>query len=120
MAELFLVILFIYLLVKNPTSTLLWAGGIIAFIAVAAVLEKKFGKGRTGLRGNTERPRTRVYHPHVISDDEYECGVCGRRFSRDLTACPYCGVRFNHTETDEEEFIEVEDELESWDEEDGW
>ena len=72
-------------------------------------------KGATG-----GRPRVRVDHPHIISNDEYECTVCGRRFDRDTMSCPHCGVRFTDRKTDYEEFDDEEDEMEAWDEEDGW
>ena len=55
----------------------------------------------------------------MIDPDDYECSVCHRRFRKDVMACPYCGARFAGRETDEEEFIFEEDELEAWDEEDG-
>ena len=72
------------------------------------------------MRSRFGRFITRIYYPHVIDADEYECSVCGGRFKKDMMICPYCGVRFNHTETDEDEFDDEEAELEEWDEEDGY
>ena len=115
MGELFLIVLFIVLLVKNPSSTLLWAGGILLLILIAALFGGK-GKGKK----TRERPRTRINHPHLITEDEYECAVCGGRFRRNVMTCPHCGVRFNSARTDETEFDEEEDEWAAWDEEEGW
>ena len=61
----------------------------------------------------------RIDHPHVINDDDYECSVCHRRFRKDQMVCPYCRTRFYGRVEDDEEFDEEEDELESWDEEEG-
>ena len=63
---------------------------------------------------------TIIRHPHVIDPDDYECSVCGRRFSMDQAECPYCSARFTGRKTDDMEFLLEEDELESWDEEEGW
>ena len=56
----------------------------------------------------------------MIGDDDYECSVCHRRFLKNVMVCPYCGARFEKREQDDEEFIFEEDEMEAWDEEDGW
>ena len=69
--------------------------------------------------GSSGRPRVRIDHPHLIDSDDYECSICGRRFSRNQMSCPYCGVRFTDTKEDYEEFDEEEDEWDAWDEEEG-
>ena len=61
----------------------------------------------------------RIDRPHVMDPDDYECSVCRRRFEKDRMVCPYCDARFSGRVEDEDEFIEEEDELEAWDEEDG-
>ena len=61
-----------------------------------------------------------IRHPHVIEPDDFECSVCGRRFPKSQAECPYCNARFTGRKTDDMEFLEEEDELESWDEEEGW
>lgn len=66
------------------------------------------------------RKGIRIEHPHVIDDPDYECSVCGRRFDRTYGSCPFCGSVFSGKKTDYEEFDFEEDELEAWDEEDGW
>ena len=104
------------ILAANGNYTLFWIfGGIAALALVCAA----FGKGG-GKAVSRERPRIRIDHPHAISDDEYECTVCGRRFSADTMVCPHCGVRFTESKTDYEEFDGEEDEMEAWDEEEGW
>ncbi len=59
----------------------------------------------------------RIDRPHVLDPDDYECSVCHRRFRKDQMVCPYCGTRFAERVTDEEEFIDEEEELEEWDDE---
>ena len=87
----------------------------IAIIAAFALLA---GAGRGGNKTVGQGPH-RIDRPHVIDDDDYECSVCHRRFSKDVMSCPYCGARFIGRVEDDEEFDEEEDELEAWDEEDG-
>ena len=72
-----------------------------------------------GKKNTARKGLYRIDRPHVIDQDDYECSVCHRRFRKNQMACPYCGARFNERVTNEEEFILEEDELESWDEEDG-
>ena len=52
----------------------------------------------------------------------YMCTICGHRFDRNVMSCPYCGVRFNATRTDDRDYIEEEDEEDWLDEmeEEGW
>ena len=66
------------------------------------------------------RKGIRIEHPHVIDDTDYECSVCGHRFGGAAGSCPSCGTVFGGEKTDYEEFDFEEDELEAWDEEDGW
>ncbi len=86
-------------------------------VIVLATLSGGKGKGSksTDLKGQP----VRIDHPHVISDDESECSVCGKRFRGKQSVCPSCGARFTISKEDYEEFDEEEDELEAWDEEDG-
>ena len=114
MGTLFLIVLFIILLGKGDTSVLWWAGGFLV-LAVIGVLT---GQVREKPKAK-ERPRLRIDHPHYYSADEYECAVCGTRFEKASMTCPHCGVRFNGTKTDEEEFLEEEDEMSYWDKEEG-
>lgn len=95
-------------------STVIWI--VLGVIALAAL----FGSKRKGSKsnGSTGQP-IRIDHPHVISDDESECSVCGKRFQGKQSVCPSCGARFTISKEDYEEFDEEEDELEAWDEEDG-
>jgi len=117
--ELFLVALYIVLLVKYGTTTLLWTAGILLFVFVIVWLDKgNKGKGRTGR--TPERPRVRIDHPHYVSEDESECTICGRRIPAYAPICPNCGVRFNAARKDEEEWDEEFDEECAWDEEEGW
>ena len=117
MGELILLGLGIYWLATD-TKTALWViGGIVALILISALVKgKKGGKRASGYSG---RPRVRIDHPHLIDSDDYECGICGCRFSRDSMTCPNCGVRFTDTKEDYEEFDEEEDEWDAWDEEEG-
>ena len=114
MLEIILVLIFIMMLAKGDYTMLWMIGG--AF--VIALLASMFGK-KSGVSAPSERPRHRIDHPHYYDPDDYECSVCGARFSQESTFCPNCGVRFNGIETDETEFIEEEDEEEFWDEMDG-
>ena len=96
-------------------SAWIWIGlGILAVCLLGS-------KGKPSGGKNTGKP-IRIDHPHYITNDEYECGNCGSRFDRALTACPHGGVRFTSRMTDEDEFDEeLEEELEKdeWDEEEG-
>ena len=71
-------------------------------------------------RGKRRGGAVRVERPHVIEDTDYECSVCGSRFSEAASVCPCCGAWFEGKQKDWEEFDLEEDELEAWDEEDGW
>jgi DNA-directed RNA polymerase subunit RPC12/RpoP len=114
--EIFLLILWICWVVKSGTTALWWTGGIILLIIIGCA----FGKGKGRAHASGERPRSRVEHPHYITTDEYECGICGHRFDKPYDSCPYCGVVFNCKEKDEEEWYEEFDEECAWDEEEGW
>ena len=93
-------------------SAVIW---ILIAAAVIAVLSGGKNGRKTGQKNSTER----IDHPHVITDDEYECPACGARFARQFMTCPRCGLRFSGTRTDYTELDEEEEELEAWDEEDG-
>lgn len=70
------------------------------------------GKREDESRKKTESPHW-IYHPHVISSDDYECSRCRARFRREAAACPKCGIRMSgKTVKDEEEWIEEEEDLE--------
>ena len=116
MTDTILIIIAIVMIANGEGGTVLWIGvGVLALIVLSALLPGK----KKGSAGISEKPRTRIYHPHVIEDDDYECGICGYRFGEKVSSCPHCGVRFNCTVTDEEEYDEEEDELEDMEEE-GW
>ena len=76
-------------------------------------------KGKGSKSTSSKGQPVRIDHPHVISDDESECSVCGKRFRGKRSVCPSCGARFANSKEDYEEFDEEEDELEAWDEEEG-
>jgi ribosomal protein L37AE/L43A len=85
-------------------------------IIVLLILLCGTGKSRT-----TGKPGTRrIDHPHVIDRDDYECPACRRRFTDNVMVCPYCRTRFSGTVEDDREFTDEEEELEDWDEEDGY
>ena len=92
--------------------TVLW---IMIGVIILAALSGSKGKGSksSGLKGQP----IRIDHPHIISDNESECSVCGKRFQGKRSICPSCGARFAGSKDDYEEFDEEEDELEAWDEE---
>lgn len=94
--------------------TVLWI--VIGVIILAALSS---GKGKSSKPVSSKGQPLRIDHPHVISDDESECSVCGKRFRGKSSVCPSCGARFTGSKEDYEEFDEEEDELEAWDEEDG-
>ena len=92
---------------------------------------KRYGYSSSGTRASyasyddedeepVRRKGIRIEHPHAIDDTDYECSVCGRRFDREVGNCPFCGAVFSGKKTDYEEFDFEEDELEDWDEEEGW
>lgn len=87
------------------------------WILIGAVFLAVFCRGK-GNTSEKEMPH-RIDRPHYYDPDDYECSVCGTRFSRDTMVCPNCGAQFGGTVKDETEF-EVEEEFEDWmDEEDG-
>ncbi len=94
--------------------TVLW---IVIGVIVLAVLSGS--KGKSSKSASSKGQPLRIDHPHIISDDESECSVCGKRFRGKSTVCPSCGARFTGSKEDCEEFDEEEDELEAWDEEEG-
>ena len=94
--------------------TVLWI--VIGVISLAALSS---GKGKGSRSVSSKGQPVRIDHPHVISDDESECSVCGKRFRGKHSVCPSCGARFTCSKEDYEEFDEEEDELEAWDEEEG-
>lgn len=116
MGELLLLGIGIYWLATD-TKTALWViGGVFALVVIGVLIDSKNGGGKRSAAG---RPRVRIDHPHFIDADDYECTICGRRFSGNQMSCPYCGVRFTDTKEDYEEFDEEEDEWDAWDEEEG-
>ena len=50
-----------------------------------------------------------VFPLYIISDDESECSVCGKRFRGQSSVCPFCGARFAGSREDDEEFDKVAD-----------
>ena len=95
-------------------SIVIW---IVLGVIVLAALSGSKGKGNkpAGSKGHPFR----IDHPHVISDDESECSVCGKRLRGESSVCPSCGTQFACCKEDYGEFDEEEDELEAWDEEEG-
>ncbi len=116
MGEIIILIAWIICVVEYGEPVLWWTGGIILLLVIICVFGK--GKGRASASG--ERPRPRIEYPHYMTEDEYECGICGHRFDKPYASCPHCGVLFNCKETDEEEWDEEFDEECAWDEEEGW
>ena len=86
-------------------------------VIVLATLSGSKGKGSKP--ADSKGQPVRIDHLHVISDDESECSVCGKRFRGKQSVCPSCGARFTGSKEDYEEFDEEEDKLEAWDEEEG-
>ena len=118
----FLVLLWLFVILvlyANGLTTAMWV-----CIAVPVVLFLLMLLDRTAVKSSwpaeREEQHVRIDHPHYITNDEYECGTCGRRFGRPLDSCPYCGVRFSSRKTDETEYEDEEDEemdMDEWDEE---
>jgi len=71
-------------------------------------------------RENKQMKGTRIDHPHYVTDDEYECSVCGRRFMKNVLTCPCCGAVFTRVVTNNDEWAEEFDEECDMDEEEGW
>ena len=59
-----------------------------------------------------------VFAHHTSHSASYS--ICGERIPAYSSSCPNCGVRFNAAKEDEEEWDEEFDEMETWDEEEGW
>ena len=120
MTDLIALAFVIFLLVRLGWSAVWWILGFVAVLIVVRILVAMTEKGNGTTAGQSpERPRTRIDHLHYLSDDDYECSICGTRFSSDLDRCPHCGVIFNDTEVDEEEFeeeLEEEMDMDDWDE----
>ena len=90
---------------------------VVFWIVVIAVIVAGISGGRK--KNTVSKGPVCIDRPHVIDPDDYECSVCHRRFRKEQMVCPYCGASFSARVTDDEEFIDEEDELEAWDEEDG-
>ena len=89
-------------------SPIVW---IIVGVGLIALLAS--GKGNKGKKKDTSQEKPiRIDHLHYIDADEYECSVCGAKFWKDRMVCPECGVKFEGTKEDDEEFI---DEMIIWD-----
>ena len=124
MVGLILVVYLIYAAANGDSSLLYVLGGIV----VLGFLGCLFGKTSKGTNkqysarfaGKKKRTRTRIDIPHYCDEDEHVCTICGYRFDRDIMSCPHCGVRFNNIRTDERAYDFEEDEMEAWDEEEGW
>ena len=86
------------------------------WILIGAVLLSVLSGNRRNTGKSVDRP-VRIDHPHLLSEDESECSVCGSRFKGKGMDCPHCGARFAGVREDSEEFDEEEDEMEAWDEE---
>ncbi len=114
MAGLILAVIMIVLAVNGDWTLFYIAGAMVVLVIVFALFSKN-GKSTEAGRENTL-----VYRPHYITDDEYECGNYGERFSRSASVCPRCGARFGRTEKNEDEYddeLEEELEMDEWDEE---
>ena len=116
MGEIILLILWVVWVVKSGTTALWWTGGIVLLIIIGCAFSRK----NKHAHASRERPRTRIDHPHYITNDESECSTCGARFPKRLSSCPRCGVTFDSVKKDEEEWFEEFDEECAWDEEEGW
>ncbi len=77
--------------------TALWI--VIGVIILAAL---SGGKGKGSKSASSKEQPFRIDHPHVISDDESECFVCGKRFRRKSSVCPACGAQFTSSKEDYE------------------
>lgn len=100
MGEILLIIIAV-ILATSGDFTFFWIfAGLIALVLIGSL----FGAGSGSAR--QERPRTRIRIPGYIHPDYFRCSVCGSGFGADTMTCPHCGVRFNHTKTDERAFIE--------------
>ena len=108
----------IFVLYVNGLTTAMWACIAVPVVLFLLLFDRSAGKpSRTAVR---EEQPVRIDHPHYISDDEYECSVCGRRFSLPLNSCPHCGVQFSGRKTDDTEYddeLDEELEMDEWDEE---
>lgn len=147
MGELFLIILAVALIATGKGSVILWIVGgflvlaVIAYIAREAKNRKaqEYLSSRSANRSYSKpavqrmnsvcsvldeedeedvETATLIFHPHYISDNEYECSACGERFGHREYRCPECGARFTDFEKDEEEWEEEFDEECDMDEED--
>ena len=120
MLALILFILFIVLLCKGD-PTVLWIFGISAVLAVVITILRK----KDILPEKQQQPKRaagsghpRISHPHLLSEDNYECPVCGRRFTKNTMSCPYCHACFTGTREDEDEFLDEEEFLDMMEEDD--
>lgn len=87
--------------------TWLWIG--IAVVVVVSLVSQ----GGAQKNSNIKRESSHwIYHPHVIEADNYECSHCHARFRKVSPQCPKCGTRMlGKTVTDEDEWIDEEEEL---------
>ena len=107
MSGLILLLIAVILIAAGEGKTVLWvAGAVLVLLVIGSV----FGKNKKP--SSSEKNRTRIDHPHYISEDEHECPACGARFRKASMVCPHCGIRFTGTRTDDSEYDdELEEEL---------
>lgn len=110
----FVLIIIAVILVAAGDYTFVWIFSGIFVIALIGALFSDGGKSSA----KHERPRTRIRIPQYYLPDQYRCTVCGAGFHTDTMTCPHCGVRFNHTKTDDQAFIEQADFFDWMDEKD--
>ena len=90
----------------EPAMSIWWIIGAIVVIALLG------GSGKSSKSEPNNRPAHWIYHPHVIEPDDYECSHCHARFRKESASCPKCGLQMKgKTETDEDEWIDEEEEL---------
>ena len=129
-----LIIIMIFLAVHGDYTLLYFVGALCGLALISRFFSgRNAGKKSVGSavsdaadtrdrHPGTFRTAARIYHPHYISEGDYECGSCGARFDHEEDVCPVCGVRFERVEEDKLEFDEeLEEELEMDEmEEEGW
>ena len=98
-----ILIIFALIMAVSGDHTLFWIFGGAGMLSLICMLSGR-NNGKASVRHEGARTRIRIPgYEHI--PDYYVCSVCGSGFRTNTMTCPRCGMRFNHTKTDEQGLI---------------